>query len=231
MKARKILVMVMALALTAALAVGGTLAYLTSTKTVTNTFTVGNVQIKLDEAEVNSEGTPIDTKRTEVGNSNYHLLPGHTYTKDPTVAILPKSEKSYVRMLVTVSDIGALKTAIPSFVDKNGVFLLEKLTFNKNGVQTWDSTKWQIKDVTTATDSATGKNTATYEFRYYQTVKNDSATDNVSLEPLFTDITVPGTVDNTALAMLNGINIVVTAQAIQADGFATADAAWAAFED
>ena len=132
-------------------------------------------------------------------------------------------------MLVTVSDINALKTAIPGFVDNNGVFLLEKLTFNKNGVQTWDSTKWQIKDVTTATDSATGKTTATYQFRYYQTVKNDSETDNLPLDPLFTDITVPGTVDNTALAKLNGIDIVVTAQAIQADGFTDADDAWTHF--
>ena len=35
--------------------VAGTMAYLTSTDEVVNTFTVGNVQIKLDEAKANTD--------------------------------------------------------------------------------------------------------------------------------------------------------------------------------
>ena len=50
MKARKILVSLAALALVAAISIGGTLAYLTSQDQVTNTFTVGNIKITLDEA-------------------------------------------------------------------------------------------------------------------------------------------------------------------------------------
>ncbi|MBR4879426.1 MAG: SipW-dependent-type signal peptide-containing protein, partial [Clostridia bacterium] len=74
----------------------GTMAYLTSTATVENTFTVGNVQIKLDEADVVNGG------RTEEGNQ-YKLLPNQQYTKDPTVTVLAKSEDAYVRALVTVT--------------------------------------------------------------------------------------------------------------------------------
>ena len=122
MKARKILAMVAALALTAALAVGGTLAYLTSTKTVTNTFTVGSVQIKLDEAQVNQDGTvkkDADGKvlRTDIGNlfndetgeGGYKLMPGHFYTKDPKVTVAAGSEDSYLFVKVQngISEIEA----------------------------------------------------------------------------------------------------------------------------
>lgn len=95
MKARKILAMVMALALTAALAVGGTLAYLKSQDTVTNTFTVGKVDITLDEATVDVYGDEVsDAARTDA--NEYKLLPGHTYTKDPTVHVAAGSENSYL---------------------------------------------------------------------------------------------------------------------------------------
>ncbi len=42
----------MCIALAAIAIVGASLAYFTDTKTATNTFTMGNVQIKLDETDV-----------------------------------------------------------------------------------------------------------------------------------------------------------------------------------
>jgi len=65
----------------------GTLAYLTATDTVTNTFTVGKVQITLDEAPVDANGETTDGDR--VKKNNYHLLPGHEYDKDPIHRPLP----------------------------------------------------------------------------------------------------------------------------------------------
>ena len=38
----------------------GTLAYLTGTDTVNNTFTVGSVKITLDEGQVTTDGTPVE---------------------------------------------------------------------------------------------------------------------------------------------------------------------------
>ncbi len=55
-KFKALLVVACALLLVAA-SVFGTMAYLTSTDTVTNTFTVGSVAIKLDEADVKLDGT------------------------------------------------------------------------------------------------------------------------------------------------------------------------------
>lgn len=218
-KTSKALLLMLCAVLLVAASVLGTMAYLTSTDTVTNTFTVGNVKITLDEQDVDDSTPNADRDQA----NSYKLLPGHTYTKDPTVHVQPKSEKSYIRMIVTVNGIDKLKAAIPasshSEYYSGDVFLLEKLVVNKDGVCTWDSTKWVCTKAT-----ANG----VYEFRYHTTVSNDNAT-ATSLEPLFTDITIPGFVKNTELSNLNGVSIDVVAHAIQADGFANADAAWEAF--
>lgn len=73
----------------------GTMAYLTSTDKVVNTFTVGKVAITLDEAKVKEDGTPV-AGAARVKENAYHLLPGHTYTKDPTVHVQANSEDSFI---------------------------------------------------------------------------------------------------------------------------------------
>lgn len=99
-KARKILAMVCALCLTAVLAVGGTLAYLTSqTDTVTNTFSVGQVTITLDEAPVDLYGDVVAGDR--VTQNSYKLIPGHNYAKDPTVHVAAGSEQCWLFVKVT----------------------------------------------------------------------------------------------------------------------------------
>lgn len=95
-KTRKILAMVCALCLTAVLAVGGTLAYLTSTTDVVeNTFTVGKVTIKLDEAKVDAYGVEVKDAARVTANE-YKLIPGHNYAKDPTVHVVAGSEECYL---------------------------------------------------------------------------------------------------------------------------------------
>lgn len=53
---------------------------------------------------------------------------------------------------------------------------------------------------------------------------------DVVIPALFESITVPSTATNEQIAALEGFQINVVAEAIQADGFANADAAWAAFD-
>lgn len=213
-KFKALLVVACALLLVAA-SVFGTMAYLTSTDTVTNTFTVGNVAIKLDEASVNTDGSLVEGAARVKANS-YKLLPGHTYHKDPTVTVEAGSEDSYVRMKVEVKNIDQLKAVFTdaSYYGTNGVFLLQKL------VGDWDNAKWASVGYEQSADGKTG----TYEFRYYQ--KTGPAT----LEPLFTTITIPGSVDAAGLEKLGNVQIKITGEAIQAEGFANADAAWAAFK-
>lgn len=208
---KKILVACLCVALAVLTIAGTTLAYLTSQDTVVNTFTVGNVQIKLDEAKANADGTLVANADRVKANS-YKLIPGHTYNKDPMVTVLEGSESSYIKMTVTFSKAAELDAIFaPNGADMTSIF---------NG---YDSTNWIYKG---NTKDATN-NTRTYEFWYKATVAAPDA--NVALDALFDSITVPGTITNTQLATIANMTITVNAYAIQADGFATPEAAWAAY--
>ena len=189
----------------------GTMAYLTSQDTVTNTFSVGSVAIKLDEAKANLDGSLVEGAARVKANS-YKLLPGHTYNKDPMVTVRKGSEPSYIKMTVTFSEASALDAIFaPDGANLISIF---------NG---YDSTTWIYKN---NTNEAT-KNTRTYEFWYKETVGAPTA--DVALDALFDSITVPGSITNEQLATIEGMTITVNAYAIQADGFDNAEAAWAAF--
>ena len=207
---RKALLLSLCAVLLVVASVMGTMAYLTSSDTVTNTFTVGKVQITLDEAAVNLDGTPIEGA-ARVKQNSYKLLPGLTYTKDPTVTVKAGSEPSYVKMTVTFTKAAELDKI---FAPTGGA----NLTSIFNG---YDSTNWIAKGSTTAA------NTRTYEFWYKEAVAAPDG--DVALDALFDSITVPGTITKDQLASIEGMTITVNAYAIQADGFATAEAAWAAW--
>lgn len=86
---KKKLTTVLAIVLVVALSVAGTYAYLTSkTATITNTFTVGKVNITL----------------AETTGPEYQLIPGKEYTKDPVVTVKGGSEKCY--LFVEFDEIG-----------------------------------------------------------------------------------------------------------------------------
>lgn len=207
---RKALLLSLCAVLLVVASVMGTMAYLTSSDTVTNTFTVGKVQITLDEAAVNLDGTPIEGA-ARVKQNSYKLLPGLTYTKDPTVTVKAGSEPSYVKMTVTFTKAAELDAIFaPTGADLTSIF---------NG---YNSTNWIDKGNTEDTDA----NTRTYEFWYKETVAAPTA--DVVLDALFDSITVPDSITKEQLDTIQGMTITVNAYAIQADGFGSAEEAWAA---
>lgn len=208
--AKKAMLMTLCAIILVVATVFGTMAYLTSADEVVNTFTVGNVAIKLDEAPVDVNGAAVSGARVKA--NSYKLLPGHTYNKDPMVTLLAGSETSYVKMTVTFSKASALDAIFaPTGADLTSIF---------GG---YDASTWIAKGNTK--DAA--NNTRTYEFWYKETVSAGAA--DVALDALFDTITVPGTITKEQLATIEGLTITVNAYAIQADGFTTADLAWAAF--
>lgn len=72
--------------------VAGTMAYLTSTDEVVNTFTVGNVAITLDETDVDNSTAGADRDKA----NSYKIFPGQTYVKDPIVHVDSDSENCYL---------------------------------------------------------------------------------------------------------------------------------------
>ncbi len=166
-----------------------TVAYLTSSDTVTNTFTVGKVAITLDETDVDVNGTKDGDTRVKA--NTYKLMPGHTYTKDPIVHIDANSEDCWVFVKV-VNEIAA--------IEDNAKTVAAQMT--ENG--------W------TAVEGATN----VYAYREIANANN-----NINV---FANFKIAGNIDGTTLATYENKTIVVTAYAVQADGFDTAAAAWTA---
>ena len=208
--ARKVLLMACSALLLVCLTVGATVAYLTAEDKVENTFTVGKVAIRLDEAKVDSNGKATNDPR--VKKNDYHLLPGLTYDKDPMVTVLANSEKSYVRMFVTVS-----KSAELDKIFASSEALLTEIFVG------YDAETWIYK----GNKENTTENTRTYEF-WYNGVVAKAATDT-ALDPIFTQIKVPDDITNAQLESISGLTITAVAHAIQADGFANPEAAWEEF--
>lgn len=204
MNAKKIVTAGLALVMVAGISVAGTLAYLTSTTgEVKNTFTVGKVAITLDEAKVTADGAVVpDAAR--VTENEYKLMPGHSYTKDPTVHVDDTSEDAWLFVKV-----------------ENGIAAIEDSSNTIAAQMT--ANRWTLVD---GTDNV---------YAYNEVVNGG---DNI---PVFGSFKVSGDVegqkpDDPAEGVLYlsdyaAAKITVTAYAIQADGFNSADAAWTAFAE
>lgn len=237
----KALLLTLCAVLLVAASVLGTMAYLTSTAKVENTFTIGKVEITLDETDVTDPTGP------RVKANSYKLMPGNTYTKDPTVTVLKGSEDSYVRMKVTFNNAAALMEMLPSAedledYDENEAKLVKKLSpiiFLTNFTAV-DSV-W-LPDINMMYGENTvladpnyfvydeQADTVTYIFYYPAMVKaKDVAADDLALEPIFTEISLPEHVTGEQLAKLDDFKITVVAEAIQAGSFTDAADAWSHF--
>lgn len=233
----KALLLTLCAVLLVAASVLGTMAYLTSTAKVENTFTVGKVEIKLDETDVtNSTGARVTA-------NSYKLMPGTTYTKDPTVTVLKGSEDSYVRMKVTFNNAAALMEMLPS-ADNLEDFTPDEIALIKKVAPILFLTNYTKVDSVWLPEYAmlgmektladpnyfvydAANDTVTYIFYYPTTVTATTA--DVTLPALFDTIKVPEHVTGEQLAKLNNFKITVIAEAIQAGSFANAADAWSHF--
>lgn len=175
----------------------GTFAYLTSTAKVTNTFTVGKVKITLDESKLNDDGITVDPSE-KVLTQTYHLMPGITYEKDPTVHVEVGSEKCWVFIKI-VNNIDAIDLANDPAIENDG------------------SIEDQLK--------ANGWTQLTGETGVYYIANVDAATEAKNLE-VFSTVTIASTVDNNALQGYSGKTIDITAYAVQAAGINEVGKAW-----
>lgn len=231
----------------------GTIAYLTSEASVVNTFTVGQVNIALDETKVNEDGIPVDKEgnpvekdpttgkylnaaRTEENGGNaYHLIPGKNEIKDPTITIKEDSEQAYVRMVLTIQNASAVQAIVDN--DVHGLNDFSDLLIG------WDNTKWIYQGYKQEDYNSTN-NTMTFEFRYHAPVIGGD--EDIALEPLFTELRVPATLNSDEIESLYIENdedatfkMIIVGHAIQAVGFTAdeeknltaQDVAWLAFDE
>lgn len=214
---KRTLIAVLAALLIVSAAVAGVWSYSTSRDSDINVMSVGRVKISLDEAQVDQQGVPAQGGlRTTQGN-DYELVPGYTYTKDPTVTVRGGSLDAYIRVMITIHGYSSVEAA-----------------FGQNySLSAWltgfDASVW-MPTGTPARDIV--NDSITYELRYHQPY-TETAQD-VVLPPVFTGFTVPGSVTGGQLRLIARSSVPVTVEirghAIQKETFDTADDAWAAFD-
>ena len=218
MTKKRFVAILLCVTLVALAAIGATFAYLTDTKTVNNTFTMGNVAIKLDETNVNApEGD-------RVTSNTYNVYPGAVVTKDPIVHNTGKNG-AYVRAVVTIED-GMNWLGL---YNENVWTAPQEAAFNAMINNTLGD-GWELVDI--AYDMS-GPNHPTSDF--VATLKYTNVLEaGKDTTAMFSQIAFPTKLtgnDVTTRIDQNGeFGINVVAQAIQADGFETWEDAFAAYD-
>lgn len=213
---KKLIAGALSICLVAALAIGGTMAYLTDSEKVTNTFSVGDLDITLTEPEWDDDTDGKD------------LVPGDTEKKDPTITAV--EHDSYMRVIMEIQDkdgkaitdkerlgliLQTIRYASPALSEDNS-YTLNDL----NAVPTVNSDFTLVTDKSSSDTNVTG----VYYYNYNEVLnEGDTAT-------LFTNVVIPTDWNQTQLQKLGEYQIVIQAQAIQTDNFKDAAAAFAALD-
>ena len=214
MTKKRFVAILLCVTLVALAAIGATFAYLTDTKTVDNTFTMGNVAIKLDETNVN------DPTGDRVTSNAYSVYPGAVVTKDPIVHNTGKNA-AYIRATVNVSNwMNLVGAYYPDF----------KYTFGQEGYKAALNLLvgelgegWSVVGVEAGDTFTIGQFDAKFILKYdgKLAAKGDTTA-------MFQTVTIPAGIDNVNTDSFKEVKVV--AQAIQADGFETWEDAFAAYD-
>ena len=189
----KVLILLFSAILLVGASVLGTMAYLKSSDTVENTFTVGSVKITLDEQDVDDSDEDGDITDRDKENS-YKLLPGHLYTKDPIIHVADTSEDCFlfVKVVDEIADIQDADT-VATQMDNKGWKPVEGVANTYVYVGTADGAS--------APFAVSGKNEDERHITVFESFK------------------IKGSVTNDELAKYKDKTITVTAYAVQKDGF------------
>lgn len=216
MTKKRFVAILLCVTLVALAAIGATFAYLTDTKTVDNTFTMGNVKITLDETNVN------DPEGDRVTRNTYNVYPGAVVTKDPIVHNVGKNA-AYIRATVNVSNWMNLCAAYyPDFgiaypsagYEKSLELLVGQL-----------GKGWSVVGVTTGDTFTLGQFDAKFILKYDGKLASGADT-----TAMFQTVTIPAGIDNASADAGSFSSVKVVAQAIQADGFDTWEDAFTAYD-
>lgn len=214
MTKKRFVAILLCVTLVALAAIGATFAYLTDTKTVDNTFTMGNVAIKLDETNVN------DPTGDRVTSNAYNVYPGAVVTKDPIVHNTGKNA-AYIRATVNVSNWMNLCAAYyPDFKEtfpNDGYKAALNLLVGELGEG------WSVVGVEAGDTFTIGQFDAKFILKY-----DGKLADGDDTTAMFQTVTIPAGIDNANTDSFKEVKVV--AQAIQADGFDTWEAAFAAYD-
>lgn len=202
MRKKTILSAALALSVTAILAVGGSLAYFTDNDAEDNVFTMGNVDIELNEEfEQNSKLYPGEekdavTKEVDVTNTG--------------------TEDAYVRVQI----------AVPTALDKNEYIHLVK----NDDLWTWaeDTYQTNIDDLAYTVYVATYQNALVTDEQTAEPAITAVYMDKKVTNEILDDLETDGVITATGSDATRSLNIRVMAEGVQTAGFGSAAAAFEA---
>ena len=214
MTKKRFVAILLCVTLVALAAIGATFAYLTDSKTVNNTFTMGNVAIKLDETDIKN---PTGDRVT---SNEYDVYPGAVVKKDPIVHNTGKNA-AYIRATVNVSNWMNLCAAyypefgihFPSAGYENSLQLLVGQL----------GEGWSVVGVTAGDSFIGGAIDAKFILKY-----DGKLAAGADTTAMFQSVTIPAGIDNANTDSFKEVKVV--AQAIPADGFDTWEKAFEAYD-
>ena len=233
-KTKKIVALILSFVLVICATVFVTLAYLSDkTQVAKNTFTLGKVDIILDEAVVDEKGEATE-ERTQTGNNDivtgndgekygYALVPDRQVDKDPTVHVIKNSEDCYVRMIVSLKDADKFAEIYLKHNPEAASDVEAAVAVMSEYFVGYDSDTWKI------VDSKLDGTTLIVTFEYKEIVEKNTSADT-DLKPLITAVKLPKWVDSDDAVKLPNFEVEIIAEAIQAEGFEDAADAWANFD-
>ena len=200
MKKKSILLTLTAVVLAMAIGVGGTIAYFTSTtEDVKNTFTVGNVAITLDEADVTYANDVWTAGEDRVQSNTYeNVYPGAELPKDPTIHVADNSQQAYVAMKVVISKAAAWKALAEDHASLNDL---------ETVFEGYTEADWTKIAATEQGDNLV------YVYMWEQ--GKVSANDNLTL---FTAMNIPKELSSQEIETIDGFTVTATGYAVQAQG-------------
>lgn len=210
---KKIISIALVVAMIAIIA-AGSFAYFTDTKNAENTFTMGNVKIVLDETNVD------DPEGDRVTSNKYNVYPGAVVTKDPIVHNTGENG-AYIRATVNVSNWMNLVAAY--YPDFEATFPNEGYKDALNLLVGALGEGWSVVGVEAGDVFTIGQFDAKFILKYDGVLAAGADT-----TAMFQNVTIPAGIDNANADSFDKVKVV--AQAIQADGFDTWEAAFAAYD-
>ena len=255
MTKKRFVAILLCMTLVALAAIGATFAYLTSTDSVTNTFTVGNVKIKLIESSLHRENAGVangatsdselwsDVEKLGTGNTSKYKAGDTFYTdaqieadaaayKCENVKLLPGEsyhKMPYVKNTGSEDAYIRIRVMIPADLD---TAILNSSMYT--------STAMNNKEFTMAYDNSGAVERNGVKYNVYTFTRIDRlAAGEMTYWNVWGTIHMDSDTTGEELAEFfgegkpyaNGVfPVLVEADGIQSDGFANATAAWAAFD-
>lgn len=225
---KKSLALLLAVALLIGGAAGGTIAWLTdTTEEVTNTFSVGNIDIelwehKLEDGALLNQGCLVGTTATKheeiKKNDKYKIIPGTEQPKDPFVRVKADSEDCYIFIQVQeVNNVAA--------TDSAGTVTHKYVTWNIDLNKWKELSKDPTNNVTTYYLN-TNYTTATADQLYYILSENEVSYGEALTKEMIDNLYITDNSGNKVINTDKQPKLNFKAFAVQKSAAPTVEAAW-----